>query len=125
MSREESADRDFHQWALETIYELVADEAEEKQDNSLWTSKKRIKAEASKTDFVERDEVKDLVNDLELRGEVVYWHGLVAPTDPDHISEILRSEAMAEYPREILIGRLNEAKQAATAETTDSVEVQG
>jgi len=117
--------RDLHEWALNTIHELVADEAEEKQDNSLWTSKKRIKAEASKTDFVERHEVKDLVNDLELRGEIVYWHGLVAPTDPDHISEILRSEVMAEYPREILIGRLNEAKQAATAEAADGVEVKG
>lgn len=106
-----SDQRDLHQWALDMIREQVADEAEGKQDSSLWTSKKRIKAEASKVDFVERDDVSALVDALETRGEIVYWHGLVAPTEPEHLSEILRSESMADHPRELLIGRLNEAKQ--------------
>ena len=106
------ADRDLHEWALEQVHDHVDDEAEEAQDSSLWTGLKFIKAEASKTDFVERDEVKGLLDDLEARGELVYWHGLVAPTAPEHIGEILRSEAMSDTPRSILIGRLNEEKQA-------------
>lgn len=105
------ADRDLHSWALERVNDRVSEEAEEKQDSSLWTGLNHIKADASKTDFVERDEVKALLGELEARGEIVYWHGLVAPTDPDHIDELLRAESMADTPRSTLIGRLNKAKQ--------------
>ena len=117
MSHEE-ADRNLHDWTLEKITEQVADEGEEKQDSSLWTSKKRVKAGASKVDFVEREQVPSLVDALEARGEVVYWHGLIAPATEEHISEIIESEVEANHPREILLGRLNEAKQEAKLEVS-------
>lgn len=104
---------DLQEWAFGLITEQVADEGEEPQDKSLWTSKGRLKAEASKVDFVERDEVAGLVDGLEARGDIVYWHGLIAPATEEHISEIIASEVQGTYPREILIGRLNSAKQSA------------
>lgn len=112
---------DLQEWARDLIHEQVADEAEEPQDASLWTSKGRLKAEASKVDFVERDDVADLVSALEARGEIVYWHGQIAPTGADHISEIIASEVKAEFPRSTLIGRLNSAKQSAEDDTAEKV----
>jgi len=105
--------RDLAEWLLEHIEDQVADEATEAQDNSLWTSKARLKAEASKVDFAERHDVTDFIDGLEMDGKIVYWHGLIAPATADHVEEIIESEVQAEYPRGTLIGRLNQARARA------------
>jgi len=108
---------DNHDWALDRTKEYVHESATAPQDDTLWTSKARLKAEASKTDHVERDEIAGLVDGLEARGDIVYWHGLIAPATEEHIAEIVESEVEAEHPRKILIGRLNRAKSPNQAPT--------
>lgn len=80
--------------------------------SALWTSRNRIRGDGSKghTPY-ERDEVDEVVNQLADEGELIVWHGLLAPACPEHLRAIIENEQQADYPRRILIGRVNRLLQ--------------
>lgn len=109
------------EWALERIHDRVTPEPDgiQNAESNVWTSQQRLKSDASKSDVIERDGVPKLVSALEQAGEVVYWHGLVAPASPEHLRAIIESERQSGVPRTILIGLCNRMLQDAPELATD------
>lgn len=102
-------DTNAHEWAIARIADRAESDPDGKQDeqSAVWTSKQRLKADASKTDLLEREDVNDVVHELGTDGEIVTWHGLIAPATDDHLSAIIESESLSDTPRTTLVGRCN------------------
>lgn len=98
------------EWALERVREQTTPEPDGLQDaeSNVWTGTDRLKGEAGKTNLLERGDVPDLVAGLSRIGDVVTWHGLVAPGDEAHVRAIVKSEAQAEFSRPLLVARCNQ-----------------
>lgn len=77
-------------------------------DDGLWTSRRYLRAECNKdhVDVTPREVDQSLAH-LRADVEIVTWHGLVSLVDDDTIQRLLEAEGDADYPREMLISRLN------------------
>lgn len=94
-------------WILERVNERVESVPGERQDEqaTVWTSKKRLEQDAAKTDVVDSDEIDSLVRHLANHGDLLTWHGLLAPATEDHVKAVVATENRADQPRKILIER--------------------
>ena len=100
---------DVAEWVIEQVRSRTVAEADGRQNvqSNVWTSKQRLKAEASKTDLLERSDVADVVADAVEAGGLITWHGLVAPADHNHLVTIIENERQSDAPRSLLISRVN------------------
>lgn len=100
-------DPERREWALSRIEGRVEADPDGKQNeqSNVWTSEQRLKGDASKTDLLERDDVGGLVRDLANAGDVITWHGLVAPATEEHLEAIIGCENRSDAPRRLLIER--------------------
>lgn len=71
-----------------------------------WTSRRATRVLGSEHGF-DAGALDDAVDALVETGDVVYWHGLVAPRDPDVLRAANQQEAEADFTRRILVGKLN------------------
>lgn len=94
-----------HRDVLERIHERTSADPDGIQDveSNVWTALDRLKSDGSKphTAF-ERHQVGALVEDLAEAGEVITWHGLLAPADEAHRQAIIANENQTGLPRTIL-----------------------
>lgn len=101
---------------LEQIEERTETEVDGVQNahGNLWTSSERMRADAVKphTDYT-KDSLKAAVNELREDGEIITWHGLLAPANGEHLTAIIENEAQSDVTRSILVGRCNELRGGA------------
>jgi len=80
------------------------------QDNqaAVWAGTPRLKAQARKDriDF-DVDELEDALDVLQENGDIITWHGLVAPATDEHLQTIIENEVKSDITREILVGKCN------------------
>jgi hypothetical protein len=98
-----------HEWALSRIRDRTDADPDGRQDvqSNVWTSTQRLKGDASKTDVLERGDVAGVIESLRQAGEIVTWHGLIAPADEGHLIAIIKNERESGAPRRILNQRVN------------------
>lgn len=94
-------------WIRDRVNERVEPVPDGRQDEqaTVWTSKRRLKEDAGKSDAVEKDEIEGAVRHLANHGDLLTWHGLLAPATEEHVKAIVATENRAEQPRKILIER--------------------
>jgi hypothetical protein len=107
------------QWVLETVDEETEPVADGEQDaeGNVWTSAPHLRQNTEKFSTVVSswDDVEDAIDSLMADGELIYWHGLLAPTDPEHLKAAIENERQAKWPRQLLTGNLNERLQGVQA----------
>ena len=95
------------------VEEEVAPQADGHQDikASVWTGRRFLKAHASKSEHLARDEVNDVVDNLIASGEVVTWHGLLTLNRPEYLRAVVANENQSEITRCPLVGKCNKLLQ--------------
>lgn len=93
--------------------------------SNIWTSRTRIKGEASKSDHVERGEVNEIVDQLIVDGQLVSWHGLIAPARDEHLQAIIQNERLADISRKLLVAKVNKIRRGERSSdpAADALEV--
>lgn len=101
---------------LEQIEERTETEVDGVQNahGNLWTSNERMRSDAVKphTDYT-KDSLRTAVDELREDGEIVTWHGLLAPAVDDHLKAIIENEAESDVTRSLLVARCNELRGGA------------
>lgn len=104
--------------AEEAILEQIRERTEPTPDGvqdgtgNLWTGNRRLRSDARKkhTDYTKLD-VETLIPELERSGEIVTWHGLLAPATEEHVRALIQNECeVADISRSLLLGKLNTVK---------------
>ncbi len=100
---------------LAQIQERTAPEPDGVQSarGNLWTSNRRMRGDAVKphTEYTKAG-LKDAIVTLAERGEIVRWHGILAPATDGHLKAIIENERKAEITRALLVGLCNELRSA-------------
>lgn len=95
---------------LEQIRDRTEPDPDGNQDanGNVWTGRRRLRSDAVKphTDYSKGD-VDRSVTALKRRGDIVTFHGLLAPSDPDHLRAVIENERMADISRHSVISRCN------------------
>jgi hypothetical protein len=102
------------EWALQTIRERTEAEIEGNQMHTaaVWTICRRDSTSSAKPSCPHsKDEIDAAGQSFRDDDRVVYWHGLLAPADPEHIAAIIQNELEADFKRKILIGHCNRLRQ--------------
>lgn len=113
MSRASSSGRtrtDDEEWVLNQVRELTEPEPDGNYDahGALWTGRRRIVGNKDKPGQPTREEIREALAGLKHRGEIVSWHGLLAPADEEHLQALVENETQADNVRKILVGQLNQ-----------------
>lgn len=98
------------EWVLAEIQHRVEPDPDGHQnaESNVWTSKERLRDDGRKfSTRYSREEIESAVEQLVDRGEIVTWHGLLAPATPDHLRALIENEAEAGIKRATLVGYCN------------------
>jgi hypothetical protein len=102
------------EWVLEEVDHRVAPTPDGKQNVSsdVWTATSRLRDDGRKysVDF-DTDEIEAAIAALDEDGELVSWHGLLAPATDEHLQAIIQNEAQAGVKRSTLVGKCNRLLQ--------------
>lgn len=93
---------------LELINKRTEPTPDGRQDASgnLYTGTGRLKQEASKNNIdCTKSDLEVAVAGLKAAGEVITWHGLLAPATTDYLEAIIENERKAGITRSLLIGK--------------------
>ena len=106
-----------HEWVLSRIRARTESTPDGEQNGSsnVWTGIRHLKQDASESDRYDRDDVRQIVTELIEAGDVLSWHGLLAPLDDDHLTAIIESERQSDAPRKLLIKRINRLRAGESA----------
>lgn len=99
------------EWVLARVRERTEATVDGKQMHSaaVWTSTTQMRSDSAKPSCPHsKDEIEAAIQLLRDQNRLVYWHGLLAPADPDHLRAIIENEEEAGFTRRILVGRVNE-----------------
>jgi hypothetical protein len=118
MSDDDTPSGEVHQAVLGQIQDRTDAESDGVQNahGNLWTSRERLRADAVKphTDY-DKSSLSDAISALEEAGEIIAWHGLLAPTTEDHLRAIIETETQSTVTRSLLVGRCNTLLQRGAA----------
>lgn len=99
------------EWVMQTVRERTESRVDGKQMHSaaVWTSTTQMRSDSAKPSCPHsKDEIEGAIQELRDQNRLVYWHGLMAPADPDHIRAIIENEQEAGFTRRVLVGKCNE-----------------
>ena len=98
------------QWVLEKVREDTAPDPDGHQDahGTVWTGRRNVVGHGDKPGQPTRDEKLGAVRALLERGELIGWHGLLAPATDEHLRAIIENERRAGITRKLLVGRANQ-----------------
>lgn len=104
---------DAETWVLDEIDSLTEPEPDGKQDaeSAIWTGKRRIVGNTDKPGQPTQAEIREAIRTLRSRGEIITWHGLLAPATDEHLRAVIENERLAGITRRPLIGRANQLLQ--------------
>lgn len=104
-------DESAEEWVMTRVRERTDTEVDGKQMHSaaVWTSTTQMRSDSAKPSCPHsKDEIEVAIQSLRDDNRLVYWHGLMAPADPEHIRAIIQNEQEAGFTRRILVGKCNE-----------------
>lgn len=76
----------------------------------VWTSRSRISKSVAREYDVERNNVREVIKQLDENGDVILWFGLLTVAEKDYLNAIIQNEMNSKFPRTILIGQCNQLK---------------
>lgn len=98
---------------LEQIQERTSPEPDGVQNShgNIWTSNERLRSDAVKpgTDYT-KPGLGAILEDLREDGDIVTWHGLLAPATDEHLRAIIENEQESDITRRLIVGRCNELR---------------
>lgn len=113
MARSAAAADEHDEWVLDRIADRTEPDPESAQTPAsegctLWTGSGRLLQDAQKrsTD-VDRGAIEDAIDRLRERRDVFYWAGYVTLATEEYLRAVIESERNSNFPRTILIGRVN------------------
>lgn len=105
----DGTETDIREWIRERI-ESHIDLGEPTHQDDPWSSKYHVRQDIQYGEFG-RDEVVAEIMAMVDDGELILWHGYVAPRRPEVLQAIIEAEHQTPVTRKILVGKCNRALQ--------------
>lgn len=103
------------EWVLDEVDQRVEPNPDGVQNtqSNVWTSRRRLRNDGRKSSTPhDADAVVAAIDDLLDRGDLLSWHGLLAPTDDEHLRAIIGNENAADITRTSLLESCRELLSA-------------
>lgn len=107
---DDEPDQTAREWVRSRVDDLTEPEPDgiQHQSSNIWTSVDWMRNAGRKSSIpFDRDELEEAVTQLGVEGELLTWHGLVAPTADDHLVAVIENERKADVTRTTLVAKAN------------------
>lgn len=113
-----SASDEAIEWVYRRIDELTEPEPDGIQNGTgnIFTGIGLMRNDGRKdSTSVTKEEVERAVEELRDQEEILYWHGLIAPTSDEHLLAVIENERKTGFPRTGLISKANRLRAEEVA----------